>query len=80
MALEDPNDSDRPISHWTPSELAEEVVGRGIVETISPRSVGRFLQQADLKPHLSRYWLNRDPLQDPEEFNHEVKVVCDLYQ
>lgn len=36
--------SNRPVSHWTPRELASEVVKRGIVETISARSVGRFLK------------------------------------
>jgi putative transposase len=43
LACEPPPGSDRPVSHWTPRELAEEAVTRGIVSTISPRSVGRFL-------------------------------------
>lgn len=42
VACEQPTSSRRPISHWTPRELAAEVVKRGIVEEISPRSVGRF--------------------------------------
>ena len=44
LACEMPEDSGRPISDWTPRELKEEVVKRGIVETISVRSVGRFLK------------------------------------
>jgi putative transposase len=44
VACEDPADSGRPISHWTPREVAEEVRKRRIVETISTRSVGRFLK------------------------------------
>ncbi|MEP0854374.1 hypothetical protein NC991_28995 [Funiculus sociatus GB1-A4] len=32
------------MSHWTPTELAAEAIKRGIVEKISPRSVGRFLK------------------------------------
>ena len=44
VACEDPAESGRPISHWTPREVAEEVRTRGIVETISTRSVGRFLK------------------------------------
>ena len=51
---------------------------RGIVESISARTVGRFLNEADLKPHLSRYWLNPQ-ISDPEAFAQEVKTVCDLY-
>ncbi len=43
VACEQPTTSGRPISHWTPRELAEEVVKCGIVQEISPRSVGRFL-------------------------------------
>ena len=48
VACEDPADSGRPISHWTPREVADEVRKRGIVETISTRSVGRFLQSGRL--------------------------------
>src|SRR6266851_3274187 len=44
VACEDPADSERPVSHWTPREVAEEVRKRGIVETISIRSVGRFVK------------------------------------
>ncbi len=43
VACELPTSSGRPISHWTPRELADQVVKRGIVTSISPRSVGRFL-------------------------------------
>lgn len=48
VACEPPECSGRPISHWTPAELASEVVKRGIVEEISPRSVGRFLKRGNL--------------------------------
>ena len=34
---------------------------------------------ADLKPHLSRYWLNNDRAEDPEQFDETVKTVCELY-
>jgi transposase len=44
LACELPASSGRPISHWSPGELANEAVKRGIVEQISPRSVGRFLK------------------------------------
>ena len=48
VACEDPADSGRPVSHWTPREVAEEVRKRGLVETISTRSVGRFLKSGRL--------------------------------
>jgi putative transposase len=44
VACEPPADSGRPVTHWTPTELAEEVVARGIVPSISVRHVGRFLK------------------------------------
>ena len=44
LACEPPADSGRPSSHWTSRELAEAAVARGIVKSISARSVGRFLK------------------------------------
>ena len=44
VACENPAEAGRPISQWTPREVADEVIQRGIVETISTRSVGRFLK------------------------------------
>ena len=44
VACEPPEDSGRPVTHWTPRELADEVQKRGIVASISPRQVGRFLK------------------------------------
>lgn len=61
IACENPNDYGRAISHWTARELADEVIKQGIVERISPRHVGRLLNEADLKPHQSQYWLNPPP-------------------
>jgi putative transposase len=57
IACEPPAGSDRPTTHWTPDELADEAVKRGIVGSISPRSVGRFLgsgrSQAPPEPVLA---------------------------
>lgn len=44
VACESPEDCGRPVTHWTPRELADEVIKRGIVPRISPRTVGRFLK------------------------------------
>lgn len=49
VACESPEVSGRPVSHWTPRELAEEVIKRGIVDSISTRSVGRFLKRSGFK-------------------------------
>jgi len=79
IACGDPRKSNREISHWTRRELADEVIQRKIVDTISPRHVGRILDEADLKPHLSRYWLNNERDKDPQAFDANVKQVCGLY-
>jgi hypothetical protein len=42
MACEEPGDSGRPISQWTSWEIADEVMKRGIVDSISPRHAARF--------------------------------------
>lgn len=64
LACENPANSRRPISHWTPRELADEMVKRGWVKSISARHVGRLLAEADLKPHQVQYWLNPPPTQN----------------
>lgn len=45
VACEPPKDSGRPVTHWTPTELADEVVKRNIVDGISPRHLDRFLKK-----------------------------------
>jgi putative transposase len=45
IACEDPQENGYPVSHWTPKEVAREAVKRGIVDSISPRQVGRFLKR-----------------------------------
>src|SRR6516162_3655694 len=44
IACEPPEECGRPVTHWTPRELADEVKKRGIVTSISARQVGRFLK------------------------------------
>jgi transposase len=45
VACEPPEESGRPVTHWTPAELADEAMKRKIVTSISPRHVGRFLNR-----------------------------------
>jgi len=78
VACEPPEKSGRPITHWTAHELTEEVIRRGIVASISPSQVSRYLNEAALQPHKSRYWLNT-PETDPARFKEQAKAVCDTY-
>ncbi|HEY6407914.1 MAG TPA: helix-turn-helix domain-containing protein [Ktedonobacteraceae bacterium] len=43
LACEQPKE--RPISHWTGREIAEEVMARGIIAHISPRHAARLLKK-----------------------------------
>jgi hypothetical protein len=48
LACESTEDSDRPISHWTHREIADEAVKRGLVPSISASHVGHFLKSGRL--------------------------------
>ena len=45
LACEDPEDAERPISHWTGREIAEEIMKRGIIDHISARHARRLLKR-----------------------------------
>jgi putative transposase len=44
LACTAPEVYDRPVTHWTPAELAQEAQQQGIVASISARHAGRFLK------------------------------------
>jgi len=48
LACTPPPAAARPVAAWTPRELADEAAKRGIVTSISPRSVERFLKSGGL--------------------------------
>lgn len=45
LACEAPKDSERPISQWTGREIADEIVKRGILTSISSRHASRLLKR-----------------------------------
>jgi transposase len=79
LACEPPEKSGRPITHWTAHELAQEAKKRGIVASISVSQVQRYLREAELQPHKTRYWLNARE-KDPHQFQQKVEAVCDCYR
>ena len=78
LALMSPSECNRPITNWTARELTDEVHLQGIAAGISQRQVKRFLDQGDLKPHKSQYWLN-PKIEDRSEYEDQAKNICDLY-
>jgi putative transposase len=47
MASRKPEDEGVPVTHWSHDLLAKTVVDKGIVKTISPAHIGRFLKEGD---------------------------------
>ena len=78
VACEPPSQSGRPIDTWTGREIADEVIRRGIVKSISASQVERYLAEAELQPHRSKYWLNTTE-KDPQLFEQQVQIVCNCY-
>ena len=70
MTCEKPSESERPISHWSQREIAGEAMRRGLIPSISQRSVGRFLKRG--RPQTA----SRPLLADPEarsRLRHQVR-------
>lgn len=44
LACEKPENSERPITHWSAREIADEIIKRKIVSEISPRHAARLLK------------------------------------
>jgi len=75
LACERPADSNVPLARWSSSELAAEVVTRGICEQISGITVWRWLSEDAIKPWQSRSWIfPRDPA-----FTAKAGPILDLY-
>jgi hypothetical protein len=66
---------DQPATRWTLDNIAATIVNEASAESISRSTIYRILQQADLKPHRSVYWLNSH---DPD-FRAKAREICQLY-
>ena len=62
-------------SHWTIDDLAEVLVNRYADEAMRRSTIWRVLNEADLKPHRSVYWLNSH---DPD-FDSKAHAICRRY-
>lgn len=76
LACELPTNSDVPLSRYSTSEIAREVMHRGGVENVSFSSIWRWLNEDALRPWRHRMWIfPRDP-----DFEEKAARVLDLYQ
>jgi len=75
LACELPSQHGIPLSRFSLSELAREVVSQGIVARISEATVWRWLNEDAIRPWHHRSWIfPRDPA-----FREKAGLVLDLY-
>lgn len=72
LACTPPTEYDLPITHWSVRELATVIVNQKIITTIHYSTVHLILQESELKPHRSNYWMTT---QDPEFIPKAAKVL-----
>ena len=60
---------------WSHEALAEAVSSQGLVRSISSSTVGRILQEAEIKPHRIRMWCHST---DPD-YQEKMKAIVRLY-
>jgi transposase len=78
MACERPDEHGRSLAKWDCRELARQLAADGVVEAISPDTVGRILNGHQLKPWRHHLWLSPKVPRDAA-FAAQVQEVCDLY-
>ena len=70
-----PHDQDRPVTRWTLNEIVATLLEALNTEALSRSSVWRILQDVDLKPHKSAYWLKSHD----EDFETKAHHICARY-
>ena len=66
---------DQPATRWSLEELAATILTEAHARALSRSTLWRILDDIDLKPHRSIYWLNSH---DPD-FDAKAKAICRLY-
>lgn len=75
MASASPEAHQSPDTRWSLDELALRLVNQAAAEAMSRCTIWRVLQECDLRPHKSVYWLNSH---DPD-FNTKASDICRIY-
>jgi transposase len=78
MACERPDRLGRSLSQWDCRELADQLARDGVVDSISPDTVRRILENHQLKPWRHHLWLSPKVPRDAA-FAARVQEVCELY-
>jgi hypothetical protein len=75
LATSKPADHQNTASSYSLDDLARTIVNEAHAQAIHRSTIWRILDEVDLKPHKSVYWLNSH---DPD-FSAKAKEICDLY-
>jgi len=75
VASELPQDQERTVTRWTLDEIVATLLEALHTDAISRSSIWRILQDIDLKPHKSAYWLKSHD----EHFDAKAHTMCQLY-
>lgn len=75
IATSKPSDYEVTATRWSIDEIAATILNQAHHESMSRSTIWRILEDADLKPHKSVYWLNSH---DPE-FELKAREIGQLY-
>jgi DDE superfamily endonuclease len=75
IAPQKPTDTPCPATRWSLDDIATARLHHGAHSGMSRSSIWRMLDEADINPHRSVYWLNSH---DPA-FAGKAHVICQLY-
>jgi hypothetical protein len=75
IASSEPSDYGCTATRWSLDDIAATILNQAHAEAMSRSTIFRILDDADLKPHRSVYWLNSH---DPD-FQAKAREVCGLY-
>ena len=76
VACELPKRTRQPVSRLYVPDIRRELIERGLVDSISPETIWRWLEEDALKPWRHRSWIYpRDP-----DFQEKAVPVLDLYE
>jgi transposase len=70
-----PQHQERTVTRWTLDEIVTTLLEDLHSEAISRSSIWRILNDIDLKPHKSEYWLNSHDA----HFDAKAHAICQLY-
>jgi len=75
IATSQPAEYDCHATRWSLDDIATTILNQNHAEAMSRSTIWRILEEADLKPHKSEYWLNSH---DPD-FDEKARDICKLY-